>query len=171
MTMTVPHNQLATLVPKALETLLTETLFRANPNYAYIINRGEPGLGDTLEALSAEVVSTPPRAGRKPVVSHANHVLFGLNLVNRALGGDEHAFDNVDWDAAWRLEQVDDAAWRKLLDELRAAAELLRDRAPQTKAWNEIILTGCLAIAAHTAYHLSAVRQILRDLDGPRLTE
>ncbi len=86
-------DDLTTLIPKALRTLLTETLLRADRKGAYVINRGEPGFVDTLKSLSAGVASSPPGPGRKPIVSHANHVLFGLTLVARALDGDLHAFD------------------------------------------------------------------------------
>ncbi|WP_425618679.1 hypothetical protein NA78x_002389 [Anatilimnocola sp. NA78] len=93
-------NELPTLVSKSLRTLLTETLLRADKNYAYVINQGERGLVDTLKSLSASQVSKPPRAGGKPIVSHANHVLYGLDLINRAMHGDQTAFAQADWTVA-----------------------------------------------------------------------
>lgn len=155
---------LSTLVPKALRTLLTETLLRAGREGAYIINRGEPGFVDTLKSLSAGVVSSHPGHGRKPIVSHANHVLFGLTLVARALDGDQHAFDDVDWDEAWKLEQVDDDEWAALVGKLESTAEQIIDNAPTVPIAHEIMFTGLLGVPAHTAYHLGAVRQILREV-------
>lgn len=152
------------LVPKALRTLLTETLLRADRQGAYVINRGEPGFVDTMKSLSAGVVSSHPGDGRKPIVSHANHVLFGLTLVARALDGDLHAFDDVDWDEAWKLEQVDDDAWAALVGKLESTARHIIDKAPTTPAADEIMFTGLLGVPAHTAYHLGAVRQILREV-------
>ena len=153
-----------TLISHSLRTLLSETMFRADPQGGYILNRGEPGLVDTLKSLSAKTVSTPPRPGRKPIVSHANHVLFGLGLMNRAVHGDEQAFKGADWDAAWRLVTVDDAQWSGFLQRLETTAQEVLDAAPGNQHWNEVMLTGVFASAAHTAYHLGAIRQILLDV-------
>jgi hypothetical protein len=155
---------LADLVPKSLRTLLKETLFRAGTGECYVINPEEPGFVDTLKSLSAAEASKPPQPGRKPVVSHANHVLYGLDLVARAVHGDMHAFDNTDWSAAWKLESVTDAEWRDLVARLEKTAADIVEAGPNIKAWEPIMLTGLFAVAAHTAYHLGAIRQILLDV-------
>ena len=157
---------LSALVSQSLRMLLTETMLRAPREYAFIINHGEPGFVDTLKSLSASTVSNPPGPGRKPIVSHANHVLFGWELVNRALHGDEHAFENVDWDAAWKLTHVNDSEWRELLARLEQTAEQVLEAAPQRTEWDEIMLAGCFATAGHSAYHLGAIRQMLRDVEA-----
>lgn len=154
-----------TLISHSLRTLLKETMFRAASEEAYVINRNEPGFIDTLKSLTAKVVSTPPRPGRKPIVSHANHVLYGLGLVSRALDGDMKAFADADWDVAWKLERVNDAEWAELLGRLEATAQHVLDAASQkVTSLSGVMLTGTLGIAAHTAYHLAAVRQILLDV-------
>lgn len=157
---------LGTHVSNALRTLLSETMFRADPRGGFILNRGEPGLVDTLKSLSAQTVSKTPRPGRKPIVSHANHVLFGLGLLNRAVHGDGKAFEGADWDMAWELVQVDDRQWADLLQQLDKTASDLLEAAPKLMQWSEIMLTGCFAGAAHTAYHLAAIRQILKDIEN-----
>lgn len=157
---------LPTLVSQSLRTLLSETMFRADDRGGYILNRGEPGLVETLKSLSAQQVSTPPRPGGKPIVAHANHVQFGLELMSRAVAGDERAFDGADWDAAWRLVRVDDVEWAELLRRLETTAQQVLDAAPKITNWNELMLTGVFASAAHTAYHLGAIRQMVRDIEG-----
>jgi len=157
-------DNLATLVPQSLRKLLQETLFRADTQESYVINGGEPGFVETLKGLSATVASKPPHAGRKPIVSHANHVLYGMGLVARAVDGDMHAFDNTDWTVAWKLESVTDAEWRDLVARLEKTAAHLVEAGPNIKEWNPIMLTGMFAVAAHTAYHLGAIRQMLLDL-------
>ncbi len=152
------------VISASLQTLLSETLFRADARGGYILNRGEPGFVETLKTLSAEAASTPPGPGRKPAVSHANHVLYGLTLMNRAVSGDAHAFEGADWNAAWQLERVTAAEWSQLLGELEAAARQLVETAPKHREWNQVMLTGVFAGAAHTAYHLGALRQILKDI-------
>jgi hypothetical protein len=156
---------LPALVSAALKTLLSETMFRADPRSGYILNGGEPGLIETLKTLSAAAASKLPRPGGKPICSHANHVLYGLELMDRALHGDPKAFENTDWDAAWKLVSVNEVQWEDLLIRLDRTGRSVLEAAPKVPVWNEIMLTGCFASAAHTAYHLGALRQILKDLE------
>ena len=154
---------LAALVSFAIRTLLKETMFHAEKHGGFLLNGSEPGMVETLMSISAEQASQPPGPGRKPIVSHANHVLFGWDLLNRALRG-ENSFAGADWNAAWKLERVTDAEWQELLGKLeRTAAEIL-ERAPRYTEWNEMMLTGTFASAAHTGYHLGAIRQMLREI-------
>lgn len=154
---------LATLVSKSLRTLLHETMFRADDS-SYLLNPGDPGFVETLQGLSAEQVSRPPRPGGKPIVSHANHVLYGWELIVRALDGDPSGFATADWSVAWKLERVDDAEWRALVDRLERAAKRVLEFGPGFQAWDEVMFTGMYGSAAHTAYHLGAIRQMVKDL-------
>lgn len=159
---------LSALVSRSLNTLLRETLFRADDTAAYLLNAGEPGLVETLNGLSAKEASTPPGPGRKPIVSHANHVLYGLGLTDRAIGGDMKAYENANWDEAWKLEKVNDQEWEDLVAKLDATAQRVLEGGPQIENWNEIMLTGMFGVAAHTAYHLGAIRQMLRAVGAGR---
>jgi hypothetical protein len=149
---------------RALSTLLRETLLRADRQFAYLLNPDDPGLVETLKPLSAPTVSTPPGPGRKPIVSHANHVLYGIELANRALGGEEGVYESADWEVAWKLETVSQDGWQDLVSRLAEQSNLLLEQVRQPREWNEILLTGAFSIAAHTAYHLGAIRQMLLDI-------
>ena len=157
--------ELPGLISKSLQILLSETMVRADADYAFIINPLDPGMIETLKPLTAAVVSTSPGPGRKPIVSHANHVLYGWDLLVRTLQGDMTAFPNADWSLAWQLEAVDDAEWKELLDRMESTAGTLLELAPRYESWNELMLTGTFASIAHNAYHLGAIRQILLDVE------
>ena len=159
------NNELTTLISNSLRTLLRETMIRADVPEGFILNPGDPGFVDTLKSVSAKVASTPPGPGRKTIASHANHVLFGFGLVCRAIDGDMKAFEGADWDAAWKLEKVNDAEWAELLGRLDAKAQHIVDAGPKIETWIPQMLTGMFGIAAHTAYHLGAIRQMLRDVE------
>jgi hypothetical protein len=155
------------LAIKSLSTLLMETLFRADLQFAYVLNAGEPGLVETARQLSATSASQSPGPGRKPIVSHANHVLYGIALAHRALGGKKDVYENADWAVAWKLERVSEQQWQGLVNQLEQKSQLLMDQITQPRDWSEIELTGTFAIAAHAAYHLGAIRQLLRQFDKP----
>jgi hypothetical protein len=56
---------------------------------------------------------------------------------------------------------VSDEQWSTLRRELRRHAERWR-RVVQSRAdWDEVTAAGAISSAAHTAYHLGAIRQIL----------
>jgi hypothetical protein len=149
---------------RAMITLLRETLLRAEQHYAFLLNPGDPGLVETLKSLSATTVSTPCGSGRKSIAAHANHVLYGIELANRALGGETGVYENADWDRAWTLQSVSQAQWRDLVNRLEQQSHLLIDQVGQSRQWDETLFTGASAIAAHAAYHLGAIRQMVLDI-------
>ncbi|MBX3443112.1 MAG: hypothetical protein KF774_11965 [Planctomyces sp.] len=151
----------------ALTTLLRESLLRADHEAAYLLNPNDPGLVETLKALSAETASKPPGPGRKPIVSHANHVLCGLELANRALEGEQGVYESADWNRAWTLESVSDSEWRALAGRLESQSMRLISQVGEPRAWSEIMLTGAFAVAAHAAYHLGSIRQMTLDVAAP----
>ena len=107
----------------------------------------------------------PPGPGRKPVVAHSNHMLYGIELANRALSGEEGVYEGADWAVAWGLEKIDDQPWEELIDRIERESQLLIDLVNQRRDWGETLFTGVNAIAAHTAYHLGAIRQMLLDVE------
>jgi hypothetical protein len=55
--------------------------------------------------------------------------------------------------------------WRTLRDSLRREAETWRTHVAARTEWNDLAAAGALSSAAHTAYHLGAIRQILAALN------
>jgi hypothetical protein len=134
---------------------------------AFILNTGDVGLLRSLDALSAAEASGAVNGGAT-IAAHAQHLRYGLSLMNRwtAEGGDP--FADAMWDAAWKVSSVDDAAWTEIRGGLRDEAYrwLATLRAPREAA--RVEFTGMVASVAHLAYHLGAVRQIDKTLRGPR---
>jgi uncharacterized damage-inducible protein DinB len=149
---------------RALITLLRETLIRADRQAAYLLNPSDPGLVESLKPLSAQTASQAPGPGRKSIAAHANHVLYGIELANRALSGEEGVYEKADWSQAWQLESVTESQWRDLVSRLEQQTKLLLEQVARPRQWDELTLTGAFSIAAHTAYHLGAIRQMLLEL-------
>jgi DinB family protein len=151
----------------AIATVLNEILNGSDPKTGWLLNPGDAGLLRSLDAVSAEQASAAPSGGGAPIAAHADHLRYGLGLLNRWSRG-ENPFDDADWGASWRLGPVSDSEWASLRRELRQAAEewqhcfgRLLDVDPD--GW-----TGAVASAAHLAYHLGAIRQINSAARGPR---
>ena len=133
----------------------------------FVLNTGDIGLLRSLDALSAAEASRSVNEGAT-IAAHAQHVRYGLSLMNTwaAQGGDP--FANAKWDEAWKISAVDDAEWKDiragLADEIHRWAAVLK--APREVA--DVELTGMIASVAHLAYHLGAMRQIAKSIRGPR---
>jgi len=134
---------------------------------AFILNTGDVGLLRSLEKLSAADASTSANQGAT-IAAHAQHVRYGLSLMNRWAREGGNPFADATWDEAWKTSTVDAATW----DEIRAG---LGD---ETKRWLEILksprecsgleVTGMISSVAHLGYHLGAIRQISKTVRGPK---
>jgi len=134
---------------------------------AFILNTGDVGLLRSLEKLSAADASTSANQGAT-IAAHAQHVRYGLSLMNRWAREGGNPFADATWDEAWKTSTVDAATW----DEIRAG---LGD---ETKRWLEILksprecsgleVTGMISSVAHLGYHLGAIHQISKTVRGPK---
>jgi hypothetical protein len=134
---------------------------------AFILNSGDVGLLQSLDVLSAAEASRSMNDGAT-IAAHAQHVRYGLSLMNRWAreGGDP--FADATWDAAWKISVVDEATWKKIREGLRAEADRWLEILAAPRDVNDVELTGMAASVAHLAYHLGAIRQIGKRTRGPR---
>jgi hypothetical protein len=134
---------------------------------AFVLNTGDIGLLRSLDALDAAAASRAVHGGAT-IAAHAQHLRYGLSLMNRwaAEGGDP--FADATWDAAWTVSAVDDAAWAEVRGGLRGEAHRWLETLRTPRAAGRVELTGMVASIVHLAYHLGAVRQIDKTLRGPR---
>src|SRR6478672_3465615 len=126
---------------------------------AFMLNTGDAGLLRSLDKLSAADASRAVNGGAT-IAAHAQHLRYGLSLMNRwaAEGGDP--FADATWDSAWRTSRVDAAAWAEIRHGLRAEAHRWLAALGSPRDATEVELTGMIASVAHLAYHLGAIRQI-----------
>jgi hypothetical protein len=152
----------------ALQTILREVFNGPPADEAYILNPGDPGLLRQLDTLDAAAASMRPMPGRTTIAAHVDHVYYGLSLLNRWVDGEENPWAGADWNASWQRGQVDEAPWQSLRDRLRDEAARWQAAVKRITDWNHLTACGALSSAAHTAYHLGAIRQILAALGDGR---
>jgi len=148
------------LIMDSVRILLRELLYGPAPHAVWIINPGDAGLVGSLAALSARQASARPIPTRASPAALANHIRYHLDLLNRAIGG-ENAFATADWPGSWRVQIDSEGEWQALLSELRAQADRWLAALEVEREWDNISLTGTLASVAHLAYHLGALRQVV----------
>jgi len=145
----------------ALSNMLTEIFDGPPGQEAYLLNPGDPGLLRQLDAIDAGVASRRPLPGKSTIASHADHLLFGFSLLNRWAAGEENPWAGADFNASWQRPTVNDEQWRTLREGLRREAGTWRQVVAARTTWDDMSAAAALSTAAHTAYHLGALRQIL----------
>jgi hypothetical protein len=160
-----PMNATDAIFQRALTKLLGEIFDGPPGEEAYILNAGDPGLLRQLESIPASAASTRPMPGKTTIAAHVDHVHFGLTFMNRWAAGEANPFAGADWNSSWQRTAVTDEQWRVLCDKLRHEFQTWRNVVGARTDWDDVAAAGALSSAAHTAYHLGAIRQILAGMN------
>ncbi len=148
-----------------LTALFGELVDGAPPTEAYVLNRGDAGLLASLDRLTARDASNSVSGGAT-IAAHADHLRYGLSLMNRWSAG-ENPFADADWSASWRKTAVSDAEWIALRTELRREAHRWVEALRVPREVSAVELSGVVGSIVHLAYHLGAIRQISAAARGP----
>lgn len=155
-------------VAPVLAGLFSELVNGANtPGGAFILNSGDIGLLRSLDGLSAAEASRSVQDGAT-VAAHAQHLRYGLSLMNQWITDGGNPFANAKWDDAWTITSVDDARWSEIRTGLRTEAERWLRTLGSPRPTKPVELSGIVGSIAHLAYHLGAMRQIARSIRGPK---
>lgn len=122
------------------------------------------GVLATLTAISAAQASEKTALGLS-ICSHASHVAFHLEVGRRWAAGERGPFD---WAGSFSPDAVDEAAWQEVQTRIRRAYEGTLEwvaKVANADTWDEDAAGGLSAGLAHAAYHLGAIRQVLKLLE------
>ena len=139
----------------------------SSPGDAFVLNSGDTGLLRSLDRLSAADASKSTNEGAT-IAAHAQHVRYGLSLMNRWAREGGNPFADATWDAAWKVSAVDDDAWKEIRAGLEEESHRWLAALQSPRDVSAIELTGMIGSVAHLAYHLGAIRQISKTVRGPR---
>lgn len=149
----------------ALVEILLANLEEANHGSAagrftwFNSNEPDSGLAGVMKRLSAEQASRPPTPDGRTIAAHVAHATFHLVASAAWLKGDRSA---ADWESSWSPQVVDEANWQRLRDSLEQAHIAVVDAIRRKRDWDKLDLGGAIGAIAHAAYHLGAIRQIVR---------
>ena len=153
---------------RALSNMLTEIFDGPPGQEAYVLNPGDLGLLRQLETIDATTASTPPTPGQKNIAAHVDHVTFGLAILNLWASGEANPWAGADFNASWQRTALTDDQWRALRDALRREVDKWQKAVAARTNWDDMSAAAGLSTAAHTAYHLGAIRQVLAALKPNR---
>jgi len=156
------------LLHESLALLFSELTDGPAPEAAYMLNGGDPGLLKSLDKLSAAAASKSSASGGASIAAHVDHVCYGLDLMNRWAGGEADPWSGADWTASWRRGTVNDQEWTALRARVRDTARQWRQALQTPREMSSVELNTVIGSVAHLAYHLGAIRQIDRSIQGPK---
>ncbi len=157
-------NPTDSIFQRALSNLLTEIFDGPPGQEAYLLNPGDPGLLRQLDSIDASAASKRPMPGKSTIAAHIDHLHFGLSILNRWAAGEPNPWAGADFNASWERTAVSEPQWRALRDGLRHEADQWRKLVATRTSWDDLSAAAALSTAAHTAYHVGAIRQILAAL-------
>ena len=112
------------------------------------------GLLPMLRGLNAQTASG------SPIAAHSEHLRWSLASVNAMMRGQR---PSMDWAQSWTVQTVSDLEWQQLLEQLNLEYQTLMDTMPSNPDLSDtMFVTSGVALVAHAAYHLGAIRQMLR---------
>jgi hypothetical protein len=144
---------------KSILYLLRET-FEGSPEgqgSAYL-DRGV-GIFATLEKVSAEDASRAVRA--TTIAAQTEHAKFYLDRIAEFMTG---RTEKVNWEQSWLIETVNETEWNHLREGMRTSYENVLRTFAAVETWDEDKIGESIAIIAHTAYHLGAIRQLAKTI-------
>jgi hypothetical protein len=116
------------------------------------------GLFATLEQLTAQQASVPT-ALHSSIASQAAHTAFHMEATLKYVRGDRSIND---WASSFEPRVVNDAEWIKLRQRVKKAYDDIIELASSTTEMSDDTAGGMAATLAHAAYHLGAIRQIIK---------
>lgn len=116
------------------------------------------GIFPTLEKLSAEDASREFHG--TTIAGQTEHAKFYLDRMVEFIKG---RTETVNWEQSWLIEDVNDAEWDALRSAVRKSYEGVLHGFAGVETWDQDNIGDAIAIIAHTAYHLGAIRQIAKD--------
>jgi hypothetical protein len=117
---------------------------------------------ETLDSTTAEEASYRATDKNASLAAHVRHVIFYLGVTEQAILGTLQD-EKINWREIWENDRpVSTEQWEVIIAELRQKYSGIRQFLEDPKTWElEDALGGSIAMIAHTAYHLGAVRQAL----------
>jgi hypothetical protein len=159
------------VLQRSLEALFRELIEGPGGGAAWMLNRTDAGLLQSLDKLTASAASVAPAAGGASIAAHVDHVRYGLSLLNRWSSGERDPWSTADWTASWNRSIVTDHEWAALRRAFEVEARSWLNALGAPRDYSVTELNDVVGSIAHLAYHFGAIRQIDRSVVGPSAGE
>lgn len=115
------------------------------------------GIFGVLERLSCDEASMSIHG--TTLAAHTDHVRYHMWGTNELLKNGNSP--KMDWDKSWDIHSVDGQQWNRIQEGLRNEYLIFLETIDAIE-WNEQLVNEVLSSLVHSAYHLGAIRQMLK---------
>jgi hypothetical protein len=144
------------MISKEILDLLEESLEKVHGQFL----DGGTSLLETVAGLCAEEASRRRGAIAETIAGHVNHIIFYIVVLQEYIT--DKRSGKTDWSESWKVRDVNDSEWAELQTRLRNEYSTLKGFVADIETWDSgDYVGGIMAILAHTAYHLGAIRQLM----------
>lgn len=119
------------------------------------------GFIKTIDNLSAEQVSK--NIGETTIAAQTEHAKFYLDRLSEFMMG---RTESVNWEQSWLIETVNETEWDALREAVKKSYENVLRTIAGIETWDGSNVGDPIAIIAHTAYHLGAIRQLIKGVNS-----
>lgn len=119
----------------------------------------DTGWTQTLAAVDAAEASRPVAPGGTTIAGQTAHAAYYLELFAAII---ENRDVEADWPGSFEPSEVDEEAWVAQKERLFAVAARVAGHMRANPQWPETHVRSALGALVHLAYHLGAVRQMVR---------
>lgn len=122
---------------------------------------GREALLETFREVTPEQASSDFGRGISSIAAHLEHTRYYLAQSNGWARGEQPV---ADWPGSWRLQTVSAEEWSGLRQSLTAEYQEFLSHLARKPDLDQDSATGAVANLAHAAFHLGAVRQLIKFL-------
>ncbi|WP_263705379.1 hypothetical protein [Shouchella tritolerans] len=146
------------IVRNSVKTLIKETFEGPEAKGSWFTD-SEPnsGIFGVLEGMSCDQASRSVYG--TTLAAHTDHIRYYMWGTNEIL--EKGKQPEMDWEKSWNIHSVNEQQWSQIQEGLQNEYVTLL-QSIDAREWNEQTAHEVLASLAHSAYHLGAIRQMLK---------
>jgi hypothetical protein len=137
--------------------VLRETFEGSPPGEGSVYLDQGVGVAPTLATVSAEQASED--LGGTTIAAQTEHAKFYLDRLCEFING---RTEGVNWEDSWLIETVNEAEWDALRQVFENSYKDTLICLAKVESWDEDKTVMAVGMVAHTAYHLGAIRQLVK---------
>ncbi|MCU9614993.1 hypothetical protein OEV98_15770 [Caldibacillus lycopersici] len=115
------------------------------------------GIFGVIEGISCDQASMSVHG--TTLAAHIDHIRYHMWGTNEILKKGKQP--EMDWGKSWDIHSVDEQQWNLIQEGLRNEYLTLLESFDVIE-WNELLSNEVLSSLAHSAYHLGAIRQMVK---------
>lgn len=145
-------------VKSSLLYLFREAFDGPGPKDGLFLNAGA-GIRGVLDDIDSDTASV--LVNGSSIAAHASHLRLYLEVISSFVKGIARS---ADWNEGWSVTSVTEPEWDGVREGIAAACRDIEETVAGIRIWDEDKISMVMALTVHSAYHLGAIKQMIKSL-------